>query len=506
MSEKIINNFSGGIAQDIREPKTNTFSYSSGFDAFSSPRKLTPYRTMETESIDSGTLSNFAMSEVVIMKDAVNTNIYALGQAGAADLNAKFFQKSPAMDISASFQAATNGEDTTNSVLRGTLTTYKSKLYCLKTDNTDTFLVQYDHLGAATTTKADAGAATTLTGLTNISFGVRPFRHPMDDILYIAHGCTISKLNNTTLTRNVFTLPDDLYITSICDFGAYLFIMCSPVFGGSSSKAYLWNRDTSLTTATEVIDFGQGSAMVAENINGAVVVVMSNRIPTTNTVFNHYTKLMVKVYAGGVPVTVYETTTTSETFNLYNFKAKHDNRVYFACSASLNGTALHQIWVCGKNGSGNWFVSPDRLVNNNTTLTGSIQGFSIIGDYLWVGFNGDGSFYRTRYSSATYPTATYESLINPDMPEGERSKKKKLEYVAVSKASTSGALAVYVSVDGGAYNQVIALPASGKLGQKETRLSTGSPFTDGYEYKFKIESTNGAEPTELRYFTTVIEK
>lgn len=506
MSEKIINNFSGGIAQDIREPKTNTFSYASGFDVFSNARKLTPYRNMETESIDSGTLSNYAMSEVVVMKDSVNTNIYALGQAGVADLNPKFFQKSTAMDISASFQAATGGEDTTNSVLRGTLVAYKSKLYCLKTDNTNTFLTEYNHATATTSTKADGGASTTLTGLTNTNFGVRPFRHPLDDVLYIAHGNTISKLDNTTLSRNAFTLPDDMYITSICDFGAYLFIMCAPVAGGLSSKAYLWNRDTSLTTATEVIDFGQGSAMVAENINGAVVVIMSNRVPTSNSVFNHYTKIMAKVYAGGTPVTVYETTTTSETFNLYNFKAKHDNRVYFALSASLNGTALHQIWVCGKNGSGNWIVSPDRLINNNTALTGTIQGFSIIGDYLWVGFNGDGSFYRTRYASATYPTATYESLINPDMPEGERSKKKKLEYVAVSKSSTKGALTVYVSVDGGAYQQVISLPASGKLGQKETRLSTGAPFTDGYEYKFKIESTNGAEPTELRYFTTTIEK
>lgn len=506
MKIKLVNNFSGGLAQDIREPKTNTFSYASGFDTFSNAHKLTPYRTMETESIDSGTLSNYAMSDVVIMKDSVNTNIYALGQAGAADLNPKFFQKSTVMDISSAFQAATGGEDTTNSVLRGTLEAYKSKLYCLKTDNTNTFLTEYNHSTTTTSTKADGGASTTLNGLTNTNYGVKPFRHPMDDILYIAHGYTISKLDNTTLTRNVFTIPSDYYITSLTDFGAYLFIMTAPIAGGLSSKAFLWNRDTSLTTATEVIDFGQGSAMVAENINGAVAVIMSNRVPTSNSVFNHYTKLMAKVYAGGTPVTIYETTTTSETFNLYNFKAKHDNRVYFACSASLNGTALHQIWVCGKNGSGNWVVSPDRLINNNTALTGTIQGFSIIGDYLWVGFNGNGSFYRTRYASATYPTATYESLINPDMPEGERSKKKKLEYVAVSKASTTGALTVYVSVDGGAYQQVISLSASGKLGQKETRLSTGAPFTDGYEYKFKIESTNGAEPTELRYFTTVIEK
>lgn len=506
MKIKLVNNFSGGLAQDIREPKTNTFSYASGFDTFSNAHKLTPYRTMETESIDSGTLSNYAMSDVVIMKDSVNTNIYALGQAGAADLNPKFFQKSTVMDISSAFQAATGGEDTTNSVLRGTLEAYKSKLYCLKTDNTNTFLTEYNHSTTTTSTKADGGASTTLNGLTNTNYGVKPFRHPMDDILYIAHGYTISKLDNTTLTRNVFTIPSDYYITSLTDFGAYLFIMTAPVVGGLSSKAYLWNRDTTLQTATEVIDFGQGSAMVSENINGAVVVVMSSRVPTTNSVFNLSTKLMVKAYTGGKPQTLFETTTTSETFNLYNFKAIQDNRLYFACSASINGTSLHQIFVCGKNSSGMWVVSPDRLINNNTALSGTIQGFSIIGDYLWVGFNGNGSFYRTRYASATFPTATYESLINPSMEENDRTQKKNLKFVSVSKSSTTGQLDVSVSVDGGAYQSVVSLSSGGALSKKETRLSTGAPIPDGYEFKFKVESTNGAEFTELKYGYDLAEK
>jgi len=506
MKVKTINTFSGGLAQDIREPKTNTFSYASGFDTFSNAHKLSPYRTMETESIDTGTLADYALSEAVVMKDSVNTNIYALGQAGSADLNPKFFQKSTVMDISASFQAATGGEDTSNSVLRGTLEAYKNKLYCLKTDNTNTFLTEYNHATTTTSTKADGGATTTLTGLTNTNFGVKPFRHPMDDILYLAHGRTISKLDNTTLTRNVFTIADDLYITSLTDFGAYLFIQCAPITGGLSSKAYLWNRDTSLTTATEVIDLGQGAAMVAENINGVVIIVMSSRIPTTNSVFNISTKLMVKSYSGGAVQGIYETKTTSETFNLYNFKAQQDNRLYFACSASLNGTALHQIWVCGKNSDGRWVVSPDRLINNNTALTGTIQGFSIIGDYLWVGFNNNGSFFRTRFASATFPTATYESTINPNMDLEDRTKQKKLHFVSVAKSSTTGQLVVSVSVDGGAYQTVATLAASTSLVKKESRLANGSPFAEGYEFKFKVESTAGAELTELKYAYEVVEK
>lgn len=503
MKIKTINTFSGGLAEDVREPKTNTFSYATGFDTFSNAHRLTPYRTMETESVDSGTLANFVMTDVVIMKDATGSNIYALGQAGAADTNVKFFQKATAMDISAAFQACTGGEDTTNNVIANTLQAYNSKLYALKTDNTNTFLVEYNRQTTTTSTVQDGSTLTTLNG---VAVSVKPYPHPMDDIMYIGHANWISKLDGTTLTRNVLELPSDRTVTSITDFGAYLAIGTSPTVGGLSSKVYLWNRDTSLTTVTEVIDFGEGELKVLQNIGGTLVAIMSNRIPTSNTVFNLKTKLSLRVYSGGPVQTVKQITTTSETFTLHTFKAKQSNKLFFACSASVNGTAINQVWVAGLNEANQWFMSPDRLVNNNTALTGMVNGFNLLGDYLWVGFNNNGSFFRTRYASDIFPTATYESLTNHSMDLEDRTKKKKLHFVSAAKAITTGQLAVSVSVDGGAYQAVVTLAASTALVKKESKLATGTPFTDGYEFKFKVESTLGAEPTELKYAYEVIEK
>ena len=502
MKTKTINTFSGGIAEDVREARTNTFSYASGFDTFSNSHRISPYRTMETESVDSGTLSTFGLTETVIMKDSVNTNIYALGHS-SSDNNIKFFQKATAMDITASFQACTGGEDSTGNVIPGTLAAYNAKLYALRTDNVNTVLVEYNHATSTLAAKQDGGSGQSLNG---ISANVKPFVHPMDDILYVGHSNWVSKLDGTTLTRNVLELPSEIYITSLTSFGAYLAIATAPVNGGISSKVYLWNRDTSVTTVTEVIDFGEGELKVLENISGTLVGVMSNKIPTTNSLFNIKTKLSLKTYAGGQPVNQKEITTTSSVFTLHSYKAKQSNKLFFACSASLNGTALNQIWVAGFNDAGQWFMTPDRLINNNTALTGQINGFSLLGDYLWAGFNDDGSFFRTRFTSATYPTATYESLTNHSMDLDDRTKKKKLHFVSVAKSSTTGQLVVSVSVDGGAYQTVVTLASGGSLVKKEARLATAAPFTDGYEFRFKVESTNGAEMTELKYAYEVIEK
>jgi hypothetical protein len=124
---------------------------------------------------------------------------------------------------------------------------------------------------------------------------------------------------------------------------------------------------------------------------------------------------------------------------------------------------------------------------------------------MWVGFDTN-KFYRTNVSSALYPTATYESLINPNMTLDDRTKLKKLKFVSVAKASTTGQLVVYVSVDGGAYQSVVTLTASSKLVKKESRLATGGQFTEGYEFKFKVESTSGAELTEIKYAYELVEK
>ncbi|GAH30408.1 unnamed protein product, partial [marine sediment metagenome] len=66
-----------------------------------------------------------------------------------------------------------------------------------------------------------------------------------------------------------------LYITSICEFGNYLAIGAAPLSGLGGSVVYLWDRDSSLTTLSEIIDFGEGNLRVLEEIDGVLIGISS---------------------------------------------------------------------------------------------------------------------------------------------------------------------------------------------------------------------------------------
>lgn len=501
MITRAINTFTGGMAEDIREPSTTSFSYSSGFDTYSNQHKLTPYRETVTEVSSSGTITDWGMTDVVIMRYGSTSNLYALGHA-SGNSKPKFFEKGTAMTVTANWDICTNGEDSSGTVIPGSLTAFKGKLYAMKTDGTHTYVIDYNR---ATTTLSATG---TLTGgypsVPSSAYWPKPYIHPKSGRLFFGAGGQMGYYTTSWTLLPTDLIPDynNVYITSFTEYGSWLAIATAPINGDGSSKVHLW--DMVSPNINNTIDFGAGTLAIIENIDGAIVGVMSNEIPSLGTDLTFNSKIIIKAYAGGTPQDIKEITTTLATFSLQNFKAKGNKRFFFSCKATINGTALNQVWVVGKS-KGQWFVTPDRLVNGNTTLSGDVTGLSVIGDVMWVGFDTN-KFYRTNVSSAYYPTATYESLINPNMTLDDRTKLKKLKFVSVAKASTTGQLVVYVSVDGGAYQSVVTLTASSKLVKKESRLATGGQFTEGYEFKFKVESTTGAELTEIKYAYELVEK
>jgi len=501
MITRSINTYTGGMAEDLREPSSSSFSYCSGFDTYSNAHKLTPYREMVTEVSSSGTITDWGMTDVVIMRYGSSSNLYALGHASGSS-KAKFFEKGTALTVTANWEVCTNGEDTTGTVIPGSLIAFRGKLFAMKTDGTHTYVIDYNR---ATTTLSSTGTLTN--GYPNIpsnAYWPKPYIHPKSGRLFFGGGGQMGYYTSSFTLLPSDLIPDynNVYITSFTEYGSWLAIATAPINGDGTSKVHLW--DMVSPNINDTIDFGAGTLAIIENVDGAIVGVMSNEVPSTGTDFTFNSKLIIKAYAGGTPQDIKEITTTSSTFSLQNFKAKGNKRFFFSCKASINGTALNQIWVVGKN-KGQWFVSPDRLVNNNTTLSGDVTGISLIGDVLWAGFDTN-KFYRTNVSSSNYPTATYESLINPNMPLDDRTKLKKLKFVSVAKSSTSGQVVVSVSVDGAAYVTVSTLVASSKLVKKEAKSSTGIALPDGYEFKFKVESTNGAELTETKYSYDPIEK
>jgi len=395
--------------------------------------------------------------------------------------------------ITGTFALASSGTDTGGAVIGNSLIAYKADLYAMKTSGTHTVVINYD---PATNVLATTG---TITAQSSASIYPQPFRHPQDDILYFGAGNIISKLDNTTFTAEALVLPSDLIITSLTDYGVYLAIACAPKDAGKS-YVFLWGRDTSLTTVQETIDFGEGNLMVIDNVGGTLVGVSGSSLSASS--FDILPRLVARAYTGGLARVFKEIKSESTVQTLSNIKAKSKDSLYFTASTRIQGETVNQIWVCKKNAGGQLIIQPDRLANNNTAVT-TVDGLSVIGDYMWVAYD-NGSLKRTNDSASYTATAVYDTLLNPSMPIEDRSKLKQLKNVSVSFAplASSSTLNVQYRFDNGSYEDLLNATTAGTLNKEVVKTLDGDTFGTGRELQFRVNST-AAEVTEIKYDYTV---
>lgn len=502
-----INKFNGGLAEDVREKRSDTFAMAKHFDTFNNDF-LKPYRITETETLSTGTIDAFKITDAVVNTSSNTTsqkNIFFLGRAGSADENAKLFEKSTQLgatddssSITSNIGISTNGEDTTNNVIPNTLVSYNKKLFFLATDaSSNTYLRSYDR---NTTTLSNIGTIAEYPLNVSGTIVPRPFIHPKSGKMYILAGSKISSYDPANgLIADPIVIPNsaEVVCTSMCDWGGYLAIATAPKNQGNPSKVILWDMTSSL--ANDNIDFGEGALMVVENLGG-IIIGLSADSTGGSSPFSVSPKLVMRGYSGGTSSILKSFNTP--TVQLKNFKQKLNDKLYFVGKITRQGVEAFQVFVCGKNSDGSWFLSPDRLVNNDTSVT-NILGFNLIGDYMWSAFTISSTNYlvRTENDSTFSATSIYESLINHSMSEEDRGKKKQLKAVSVSKTSTTGQLVLKYRVDSQSSSDwvtVMTLASGDKLNRKEHRTPVG-PFNSGYEYQFRVESTNGAEPVEIKY-------
>lgn len=491
MITRTINTYTDGIAEDLREPSTTSFSTCKGFDSTTHAHKLVPYSDLEAEALTSGDITDNRFSDIIRGNSGL---LIAVGRNSAGSPTVfDLFGKASATDIASTWASFTSLSGA-GGYRANSLTYYGGKTYILDTS----FNVRrYD--GAWTNEGSVDVSATWSTMLVP-----RPFVHPLDDILYFAGNQALAKIDGTTYSDiSSVTVPSTLVVSSLTDYGSDLAIACTPLYS-DISRVFLWDRNTATTTFRENIPWGEDSLLILENIDGVLVGVSINEKsyePTASYTTVKNKKVTVRAYQGGTPRVIKEID-VPDTFSLRNYKQKVGSKLYFG------GDNDDSLFVVYKNKFGDIVVSRDRLLNNGDVIT-TLRGFSLIGDYLFTMFDTastTGNVYRTKVTSTYSSVSTYESLINPNMTLDDRTKLKKLKFVSVAKDSTTGQLAVYVSIDGAAYVAVVTLAASGKLVKKETKTATGIALPDGYEFQFKVESTDGSEMTEVKYAYEVTEK
>ena len=491
MITRTINTFTGGIAEDLREPSTTSFSTCKGFDSTTFSHKLVPYSDTEAEALTSGDITDRRFSDIIRGNGGL---LIAVGRNGGASPTVfDLFGKASTTNIASTWAsfASLSGAGGYRS---NSLTYYAGKNYVLDTS----FNVRrYD--GSWSNEGAVDVSSTWSTMLVP-----KPFIHPLDDILYFAGNQALAKIDGTTYADiTSVSVPVSLVISSLTDYGSDLAIACTPLYS-DISRVYLWDRNTATTTFRENIPWGEDSLLILENIDGILVGVSINEKsyePTASYTTVKNKKVTVRAYQGGTPQVIKEID-VPDTFSLRNYKQKVGGKLYFG------GDNDDSLFVVYKDKTGSIVVSRDRLLNNGDAVT-TLRGFSLVGDYLFSMFDTagtSGNVYRTKVTSTYTNESTYESLINPNMTLDDRTKLKKLKFVSVAKASTTGQLVVSVSIDGAAYVTVATLTTGGKLVKKEIKTATGIALPDGYEFQFKVESTTGAELTEIKYGYDVIEK
>lgn len=120
-----VSDFSGGIADDLRESSSRKFSITKHFDIFSSPKKLVPYRSTEADTHDGS--SSTGMKQYFVrdfVYHSASAVLYGLGQT-AAGLT-KIVYKADATTGNWTLPASSEGN---GAVKNGCLVEYKDYLW-----------------------------------------------------------------------------------------------------------------------------------------------------------------------------------------------------------------------------------------------------------------------------------------------------------------------------------------------------------------------------------------
>ena len=481
--ETKINNFSGGISDDIREDNSTKYAITRHFDVFSQPNRMTPYRSLEVDTNDGATATGMKQYFVQdYIYASTSAKLYGLGQTGAG--LTKIVQKADATIGNWSLPASSEGN---GAVRNGCLVEYKDYLWGFQ-GTTQVF-----RWGLLSGTPAITNSQGTVGTITSVAQGVIA----KDDNLYLAYNNKIVRVNpGGTVQDAVLTLPTNFKITSICNYGNYLAIACAPIstFNGTS-RVFLWNLIGA--DVTEAIDWGEGELRVLESIEGMLIGITDRYL--NNATGAGRGSMIVQTYSGGVPQVIKEVFTQALTGKSMPLsKAVKNNRLFFAAKVMTNsaGTEYREgIWSFGRKNVMYPFALTLDIIDENVNVNG-IQAFGTAANYFFVTHSGDGSIDKTNDTAVYTFQSTYESQI---MNFGDVDADKTLLSICVyfRRLISGESLTVRYRVDGAtAWNTIGTFSTVDTLSRTFLNIeSTGGQFASGKEYEFQLISTGGLEIT-----------
>ena len=482
-----IDRFDGGMVDDARDSRENVCRLSLGFNTNLVPGKIVPYRESEDGDVAATTSQkqNFALA----LRTGTTYSLYALGVksgTGLAEVLYKNLTTNAANDLDDNTWATpSNNQATTGATKFGLFTYYRQTglVYGAQLNK----LWAFSPSGSAWTDDIITDDGGSPFSFTNIEEGLV---HSADDILYIPYDNKIAKNDNGTWTNEALVLPSNLRITSISERGNYLAIATEDLSGVGNSVVYLWDRDSSLTTISQKIDWGSGKLKVIGELDdtligisfvGGISSVLDDRV-----IFRVNGKRFLEL--SGTSSTILKTA-----------KQRIDNRLFFMMSITIDGVKREGVWSIGRSSIDSPFsLVFERPLDNDTAVgNATLRNFIYVNDFLFQSYVDGGTEKMSKtIKSDTFTnlTAKYITNFNPQMTEGQKTSKKQLVAVRLMSESlpTAGQLVLKTSVDGAADVTAFTETTNSNLVTENE-----GPFIEGYEYRFTIESTGGAVPTSL---------
>ena len=522
--ETKIDKWDGGIVNDPRDPSTNVCRTITGFDILTNSRKMMPFR--QSKSGDDGAATSKKQNFCVALRTGTIYSLYALGVKSGlttAEVLYKNLTTGATTDLDDDDWAATDNYRAAWEGEGALATNFNLFVYYRYTivansrifgASGGTRIWSYDPAGIQLFD--DVGHNLTYT---NIAQGLV---HSKDDILYIPYDNKIAKNNQGSWTDAALTLPSYLFITSICEYGNYLAIACAPLSGVGNSIVYLWDRDSSLATLSDSIDWGEGTLKVLEDIDGLLVgISFSRNITMTNySRFNEraifrYLSVSNAIKFKEILFDRVHPTVQACTTGIWSAKQKIDNRLYFMMSGVLNNRIIEGVWSIGRSSPNSQMVLVhERTPNNDTvipwaTSTG-LKNFYILGDYMFISYESGGDYALSKTDDGeTYATSIWESKKydgSQKYADVDASIVKSLKGIAVMTEylPIGGQVVVKYKIDNETSwsSAILTHTTDGEL---TASITTGLP-KEYHEIEFRLESINGAEITGLTFKEELIGK
>lgn len=519
--ETMINRFDGGIVNDPRDPRENTARVVTNFDILANPNKMTPYR--DSEDGDSAGSTSQKQNFAVAIRTAQTYSLYALGRQSALN-RAEVLYKN--LDTGGSNDLGDNTwTNTANNQAGQASPNYNLFVYFRRTGliygaHTGTHFFAYDPSGSAVFNDTSLVVTYTHVGQGHV--------HSKDNRLYVPYHNSagsggsrsfIARHDGSSWSATALTLPDHLIPTSVCEYGNFLAIGCADASGMGDSKVFLWNRDSTITTMSESVDWGSGSLVILHEVDGELIGISQqggaassfSGMPAGTISFGD--RVIFRRLNGNKAERFMELRGGSNTTLLPAAKQKIDNRLYFMMSISLNGATREGVWSVGRSDYTQRFVlTHERTPSNDTALVSSaiLYNFIKVGDYLFQSYASSGSIdvSKTNNSSSFNHTAIYESKVFND---GDSSIAKKLHGVSVMTEAlpANGQVVVKYAIDDvigdGSWTTILTHDTDGAVYDSAVNIeSTGGALPEYREIQFRIEVTSGVSgtsPTEITGFS-----